>query len=146
MKRQWRTIFALAIAQLLSWTLLCAVDYIEETRHGDLFVVPLFLLPPILGVVYLLLRRWLHSPEWKYWQNLLFCLGSWTAGAAAFGIPICICVNDNTWIIPQASGGWENFLNGLEYYMFPFFLAGVPLLMALLWSFLEWLWRLLRKR
>lgn len=36
------------------------------------------------------------------------------------------------WIVPQATGGWEHLLNGIEYMMFSMTLAGIPFVVVVL--------------
>ncbi len=48
------------------------------------------------------------------------------------GFLIGALVINEMWIVPQAAGGWEHLLNGIEYMMFAITLAGIPFVAVVL--------------
>ncbi len=147
MKRTLRTVLVLTVAQLLGWAAITWLDYQEEFGPSiwprlsvDLFWAVFLELPAALAALYLWKRPFLHTQGCAAWKSTLCCLLLWIAETAAIGFPVGYLVNYNRWIIPQASGGWVNFLNGIEYMLYPFFLAGIPFILVTLWSLGELLW------
>ncbi len=147
MSKPVRCFGILTLVQLLVWAGFTGLDVLDETwlHSTDLFAVYFFAAPILISLLYLRYRPRLHTEQWKSWQNTLFCLGIWILETAAIGFPVGYLVNYNRWIVPQATGGWENFLNGIEYLMFPFFCAGIPLIIIVLWTLGEWIYRNIRK-
>ena len=50
------------------------------------------------------------------------------------------------WIVPQATGGWEHLLNGIEYMMFAITLAGIPFVAVVLIESVVGIVKVVRKR
>ena len=57
---------------------------------------------------------------------------AWVIFGLIFGLGISVLVNNEMWIVPQATGGWEHLLNGIEYMMFSMTLAGIPFVVVVL--------------
>lgn len=53
---------------------------------------------------------------------------------------------DEMWIVPQATGGWEHLLNGIEYMMFAITLAGIPFVAVVLIESVVGIVKVVRKR
>ncbi len=147
MNRTLKSILVLTLVQLLLWAGFTGLDWLEEYRGltSDVYVVYYFVVPVLAAVLYLRFRRALHTERWKSWQNTLLCLAIWIAETAAIGLWIGSLVNYNRWIVPQDVGGWGNFLNGIEYMLLPFFIAGIPLILVPLWCLGTWLYRKYRQ-
>lgn len=65
--------------------------------------------------------------------------------SGVFSVIINVAVINEWWFIKQATGGWENFLNGIEYFGFALFLTGGVLVVIILWNILRWLYGFIRK-
>ena len=62
------------------------------------------------------------------------------------GFLIGVLVTNGMWIVPQATGGWEHFLNGIEYMMFAITLAGIPFVAVVLIESVVGIVKAVRKR
>ena len=62
------------------------------------------------------------------------------------GFLIGVLVTNEMWIVPQATGGWEHFLNGIEYMMFAITLAGIPFVAVVLIESVVGIVKAVRKR
>ncbi len=62
------------------------------------------------------------------------------------GFLIGVLVTNEMWIVPQATGGWEHFLNGIEYMMFAITLAGIPFVAVVMIESVVGIVKAVRKR
>lgn len=128
-----RPVIFVTAAHLAAWITLTVADYFDETTSSD-FALVLFFAGPVLAVIlYWILRKrlWAGS-SLAWWKKMLIGAGIWLGESAVFGIPICILVNNNKWVVYQAVGGIENLLNGMEYMVFAVFYAVIPTVMIIL--------------
>ena len=51
---------------------------------------------------------------------------------------------DDKWIIYQETNGWDNFLNGIEYMLIPFYNAASPCIIILFQRIINFLYKKLR--
>lgn len=120
------------VVQVIAWGLLTLYDWMEETGGDDLFGYAVLITPFVLTVLYFCLRKKLYGTGEILMKHVWQLCGIWFLISCAFGVPLTILVvHWNVWIVRQAQGGWDNFLNGIEYPMFGFFL-GVPPLIAVI--------------
>jgi len=133
-KKMWR--FCL-ILNTLEWVLFLFADYLEEYHgmHDAPWMVILFLLlTTFLGSAVLLIRNRKEIAKNKPWRYPLILSGIWfvVIGACVL-LELVFCMLEIE-PIRQNTTGWENFLNGIEYALFPFGNAvlgcGLPLLTA----------------
>ena len=62
------------------------------------------------------------------------------------GFLIGVLVTNEMWIVSQATGGWEHFLNGIEYMMFAITLAGIPFVAVVMIESVVGIVKAVRKR
>ncbi|MBR3268459.1 MAG: hypothetical protein IKI58_07010 [Oscillospiraceae bacterium] len=120
-----KTVFACIILHIAEWIVFLLCDYYEEhSDANDLAVtVGMLVLPVIsaavLGAFFALLRK--HTAFQKKWQYSLVLAGVWfVLCGIAFLAELCVIEHD-CFPIRQQTGGWEHFLNGIEYIFFPAF-------------------------
>lgn len=75
---------------------------------------------------------------------VIICV-TWLICGLILGFLIGVLVNNQMWIVSQATGGWENLLNGIEYMMFAVMLAGIPFVAVVLIESVIGIAKLLRK-
>ncbi len=114
------------IAQIICWGIMTLSDYIEEVNNysNNLFVV--FAVPLTCVVLYIIFRRWLYDNQTVRLKDVAIICAAWLIFGVIFGFGISALVNNEMWIVPQATGDWGHLLNGIEYMMFAITLAGIP--------------------
>jgi len=129
------------IANLAGWTIFSFSDYLEETGNdGSFMAVVAWGIPALVGIAYIV-RNMLERRERAY--TIKECLknaGKWFLVSGMFGVVINALLINEWWFIKQATGGWENFLNGIEYALFALFLTGGVLGVIVLWNILYWIY------
>ncbi len=118
---------------VLSWGLFSLEDYLwEYVDSGDYFF-SFWGMPIIACILYFYFRKRifrLQSITWK--GNAVFFL-IWFVVSLVFGFVITLMTCEyNNWIVRQHTGGWEYFLNGIEYPLFGILLGAGPLIVAIL--------------
>ncbi|RGY96268.1 hypothetical protein [Clostridium sp. AM58-1XD] len=124
----------ITLMQILSWAVLTLADYIEETTSNDFLYITEFALPALMAVMYMIFQTKIHGTSQSRVKNALSVLGLWTIENILLGILIMSFANNNRWLVHQKTGGFENFLNGIEYGIFPFLNIMEPLIIFLLWG------------
>ena len=114
------------IAQIICWGIMTLSDYIEEVNNysNNLFVV--FAVPLTCVVLYIIFRRWLYDNQMVRLKDVAIICAAWLIFGVIFGLGISALVNNEMWIVSQATGDWGHLLNGIEYMMFAITLAGIP--------------------
>lgn len=102
------------IMNLAAWALFSLVDYIEETTNDDFEVVALIFLPVIVCVTYCIFELKTERLTRPFKEKAIDKL-IWIGISSAFAVLVCYLLSNNIWIVKQAQGGWEHFLNGAEY-------------------------------
>lgn len=120
------------VVQLICWSIMTLSDYMEEMNNdsNNLFVV--FAVPSVCVVLYIIFRRWIYDNQRVRLKNVTIICVAWLIFGLIFGLGISVLVNNEMWIVPQATGGWEHLLNGIEYMMFSMTLAGIPFVAVVL--------------
>jgi len=115
MKRKY-----LYITTLILWIMLCFSDFLEENfTYSVLMNYVLDISGMLAGIVYIVADLTLmHIGAAKFKEILINSL-IWVGMAAGISFCIELLMEWDLWIIPQATGGWEHFLNGIEYIAFP---------------------------
>lgn len=128
-----RPIIFVTAAHTAAWIILTAADYLDETSSADLALILFFAGPALASLVYLIFRKkiWEKTP-FSWWKKMLIGAGLWLGCSALFGIPICLLVNSNHWIVYQRPEESMIDLNGMEYMVFAVFYAVVPFAVILL--------------
>ena len=127
-------IMLITLMQILSWAVLTLADYIEETTSNDFLLITELVLPALMAVMYIIFQSKIHGTSGSRVKNALSVLGLWSLENIILGIFIISLLNNNQWLVYQKRGGWENFMNGIEYGVFPFFNIMEPLIIFLLWG------------
>ena len=120
------------VVQLICWSIMTLSDYMEEMNNdsNNLFVV--FAVPSVCVVLYIIFRRWIYANQMVRLKDVVIICMTWLICGLIFGLGISVLVNNEMWIVPQATGGWEHLLNGIEYMMFSMTLAGIPFVVVVL--------------
>lgn len=98
-------------------------DWIEEMYQRDYTMIVTFALLIGMGVFYIIYQINTGDIQDTFPRKLKYKF-IWLAMGAAFGGVIGTLAVNNMWIVPQAQGGWENFLNGIEYWIFGILFVG----------------------
>lgn len=127
-----RPVIFVAAAHIAAWIVLTVADYFDETTSADLAFILFFAGPVLVSVIYLIFRKkiWDKS-SLSWWKKMLIGAGLWIGFSALFGIPICLLVNSNHWIVYQRPE-FTLDLNGIEYMVFAAFYAVIPFAFILL--------------
>lgn len=127
------------IMNLAAWALFSLVDYIEETTNNDFEFLALIFLLVIVCVTYCIFElkteRFTRPFKEKVIDKLI-----WIGISAAFSVLICYLMSNNIWIVKQAQGGWEHFLNGIEYVFMAFSLVVICSLFFFVFDFGVWIY------
>ncbi len=113
-----RTITLYFYVNLIGWMLMTLVDWIDETTNYDFAAVfACLVFPVLLLIVYIFFQISSGDIKERFGKKVLYKL-TWLGIGALYEFPILWMISYECWIVPQAYGGWENFLNGIEYFMF----------------------------
>lgn len=125
-------ILIVLVVQLIAWGIMTLTDLYEETTNNQYEMVTIILVPCLIVLFYLIYRKRLYAYQEVKWKDIGLLQLTWFAFSVAFGIIISVLVGQNLWIVHQATGGWENFLNGIEYAIFAVFLCLLPMFLVLI--------------
>lgn len=120
------------IAQLICWSIMTLADYMEETYNDSYNVAVVFAVPLICVILYIIFRKWIYDNQIVRLKDVAIICAAWMICGLILGFLIGVLVTNEMWIVPQATGGWEHFLNGIEYMMFAMTLAGIPFVAVVL--------------
>lgn len=141
-----RPIIFVTALHAAAWIILTFADYLDETTDSDLALILFFAGPALAALLYLICRKkiWTESGL-SWWKKMLIGAGMWLAASAVFGVPICVLVNYNKWIVHQMTDGAENLVNGMEYPVFAVFFALIPFAVIILSEVVIFLLALVRR-
>ena len=114
------------ISQLICWSIMTMSDYMEETYNDSFNLIVVFAVPLMCVVLYAIFRRWIYANQMVRLKDVVIICMTWLICGLILGFLIGALVNNQMWIVSQATGGWEHLLNGIEYMMFAVTLAGIP--------------------
>lgn len=134
------------IAQLICWGIMTMSDYMEETYNDSFNLIVVFVVPLMCGVLYIIFRRWIYDNQMVRLKDVVIICETWLICGLILGFLIGALVNNQMWIVSQATGGWEHLLNGIEYMMFAVTLAGIPFVAVVLIESFIGIVKLLRSR
>lgn len=134
------------IAQLICWSVMTLSDYMEETYNDSYNLVVVFAVPLICVVLYIIFRRWIYDYRMVGLKDVAIICVMWLICGLILGLLVSAMITNEMWIVPQATGGWEHLLNGIEYMMFAMTLAGIPFVAAVLIESIIGIVKAVRKR
>lgn len=134
------------IAQLICWSIMTLSDYIEETYNDSYNLVVVFAVPLICVILYIIFRKWIYDNQIVRLKDVAIICAAWMICGLILGFLIGALVMNEMWIVPQATGGWEHLLNGIEYMMFAITLAGIPFVAVVLIESVVGIVKVVRKR
>ena len=112
------------VAQMIAWGIFTFTDYYEETTSNDYELIICFAVPVVYFLFYLIFRRRIYDTVPVKWKEIAMFFGIWLVLGVSFGTVITFMTCQwNNWIVHRDTGGWEHFLNGLEYPLFGFMLV-----------------------
>lgn len=134
------------ITNIIGWTIFTFSDYLEETGNGDSFMwIVLWGVPSVVGLAYIVRNLMVRKEGADTVKECLKNAGKWLLVSGVIGVGIHVALAFDLWFVKQATGGWENFLNGIEYALFALFLTGGVFVVIILWNILRWLYGFIRK-
>lgn len=133
-----KNVITILLVQLVAWAGITMVDFVEEITSKDFEVIAILGIPIAAAVVYAFVRKRNWEPDLKYGKWIALTLLGWLGMTAGITTVVMMLVNRNNWIVPQARGGWEHFLNGIEYGLFGIMLAVIPIVLILAGELLAW--------
>lgn len=110
------------LMNIVAWIIFSLVDYIEETTANDFFLPAIIILSIIVCIIYCVFEIKTENFRLSFKHKAILKL-IWIGITGVFAVPIFFLVCSDMWIIKQARGGWEHFLNGIEYGVMGFFLV-----------------------
>ena len=121
----------LTSTQLISWIIFILLDYLLENLDGSLYgtmILASFIIPILISILYLVNENKICNITeiTKLKFNIIVTI-TWIVETAIIGSYICNRVNYNKWIIIQHNSGIFS-LNGIEYFIFSFGLAAIPII------------------
>ncbi len=110
-----KTTILYLIIHILSQGLFMLADFIEEKYNESIFLPIGFLgIPIILFVFYLIFQFAFKQYKEQYGKKMIYNL-LWFSIGTIISIIVCYLIFELDFPVHQARGGWENFLNGIEY-------------------------------
>lgn len=133
-----KNVITILLVQLIAWTSITMVDFVEETTSKDFEAIAILGIPIAAAAVYAFVRKGNQEPDLKYGKWIALTLLGWLGMTAGITTVVMLLVNRNNWIVPQDREGWEHFLNGMEYGLFGIMLAVIPIVLILTGELLAW--------
>lgn len=109
------------IVQIICWSIMTLSDYVEETYNDSYNLVVVFAVPLICVILYIIFRKWIYDNQIVRLKDVAIICAAWMICGLILGFLIGALVLNEMWIVSQATGGWEHFLNGIEYMMFCYY-------------------------
>lgn len=135
------------ISHIVSWMLFSATDYLaEEWTTQDAMAVFLFSVAFLNLAAYIIRDLKIRKGRAADAKEMLVFSAEWLGIGGLLSVLVCLLVFQNRWIVEQAVGGFENFLNGLEYPVFAVFLVFFSLIFIILWNVCRGLYYRVRRR
>jgi len=119
--------------QFVCWMAFSVGDLWDEMYNTPMWELFFFVLPAATMVLYFIFRKKIYEKEIPGVLDVVILIINWLIVATLLGVLITYMTCDwNNWIVKQATGGWENFLNGIEYPLFGIFQGiSVPIIIIL---------------
>lgn len=142
-----KNICLITLIQLLMWTLFSFCDYIDETKRSDIAMIFAIIFPIFLAVIYLIFENKLcNNHVFSKVKNTIFFIGIWCIETVLVGIAIWKMIDLDIWIIHQPTGGWENFLNGIEYPIMGITAIAIPIILIVIWKVVSYIYNSIKRK
>lgn len=117
-----KTTILYLLVHLISQGLFMIADYIEEKYSESIFlVIGYFGIPILLLILYLVFQFVFKQYKEHYGRKIIYNL-LWFSMGTIISIFVCYLIFELDFPIHQETGGWEHFLNGIEYMLLGFML------------------------
>lgn len=132
MKKFLKVFMNVSLFQIISWVLLILWDYFDEMSFGggniqNMVAILMFIFPVMITIGYLIFENEISNKmEISKKRLCTYAIGIWILETILIIIVVWTLIENNKWIIYQEMAGWENFLNGIEYWLIPFYNVVVP--------------------
>lgn len=149
MKNFSKIFMKVTLFQMISWLLLIIWDYLDETRslsqEMDIVFKFIVIFPILITIGYLILENKICNKMQISKKKLCtYVIATWLLETIILTIIVCWLMEDDKWIIYQETNGWDNFLNGIEYMLIPFYNAASPCIIILFQRIINFLYKKLR--
>lgn len=135
------------VAQMVSWVVFILGDYVDEAiSDSSLLFTAIVVQPFAMPVLYLVFKKRIHYHEIPGWVNTLTALAIWDAENICLAMASSALMAHGMWFIHQAYGGWDDFLNGIEYMIFLFVNIFVPTAIVALWNLAVFIYKKIESR
>ena len=132
MKKFLKVFMNVSLFQIISWILLILFDYFDEMSFGggniqDMVSILIFIFPVMITIGYLIFENEISNKmEISKKRLCTYAIGIWILETILIIIVVWTLLENNKLIIYQKRTGWENFLNGIEYWLIPFYNVVAP--------------------
>lgn len=130
--------------QLISWIIFTLIDYLLESLHGSFYEIMIFasfIIPIIISILCLVNENKIcNITEMTKLKFNIIATITWIIETTIIGSYICNMVNNNKWIIIQHNNGLLS-LNGIEYFIFAFGLAAIPIIINVVVKTVKFIYR-----
>ena len=127
--KYFKSIGIVTLIQIIVWIIFNLCDLLsEKIRISEICIWISIILPIIISLWYLIKEKNFYTKlQISKIKFYIIIFITWIVETAIIGSFICTLVNYNKWIIKQHHYGIIMSLNGLEYYIFAFALAILPI-------------------
>lgn len=151
MKKLKKIFMNVSLLQMISWLLLIIWDYLSEKLGigTDMDIVFKFIVifPILITIGYLMLENKICNKMQISKKRLCtYVIATWLLETIIVTIIVWALIGNNKWIIYQETNGWDNFLNGIEYVLVPFYNAVSPCIIILFQRIINFIYKKLKIR
>lgn len=125
----------LLAANAAGWVVFTVLEWGSEisTSYDALLEIYAFLAGIFFSIIYTVIHCVKNKGHRGSAKTILKDMGIWLGVSVAISVLIVTLVVNDLWLVKQATGGWENFLNGIEYFIFSIFWTLEPPVMVWLY-------------
>ena len=135
--------------QLISWIIFTLLDYLLESLHGSFYEIMIFasfIIPIIISILCLVNENKIcNITEMTKLKFNIIATITWIIETTIIGSYICNRVDYNKWIIIQHNNGLLS-LNGIEYFIFAFGLAAIPIIINVVVKTVKFIYRKIKSK
>jgi len=138
MKKFLKVFMNVSLFQIISWVLLILWDYFDEKSFGggniqNMVTILILIFPVIITIGYLFFENKISNKmEISKKRLCTYAIGTWILETILIIIVVWTLLENDKWIIYQENTGWENLLNGIEYWLVPFYNVVAPCIIIIL--------------
>lgn len=138
MKKFLKVFMNVSLFQIISWVLLILWDYFDEKSFGggniqNMVAILILIFPVIITIGYLIFENKISNKmEISKKRLCTYAIGTWILETILIIIVVWTLLENDKWIIYQENTGWENLLNGIEYWLIPFYNVVAPCIIIVL--------------